>query len=234
MDIEEKSDAPMIRINKNGPFTIIGFVPLYKETIISDMFGVAQEWRTDFRFPDKQNRSLCRCGKTTKNPYCDGSHTSSGFDGTEKGDYSLYHDKAEKFEGADITLLDRKDICADARFCDQAGGTWKLVDQSSDPTSKKIALEETFQCPSGRLVMQDKKSGEDTEPALEKSISIVEDPGAEASGPLWVKGGIPIQSSEGVLYETRNRVTLCRCGNSENKPFCDGKHIVCKFNDGML
>jgi CDGSH-type Zn-finger protein len=26
------------------------------------------------------------------------------------------------------------------------------------------------------------------------------------------------------MYESRNRITLCRCGKSENKPYCDGSH----------
>jgi CDGSH-type Zn-finger protein len=47
-----------------------------------------------------------------------------------------------------------------------------------------------------------------------------------------VKGGVQIKSSDGFVYEPRNRVTLCRCGQSGNKPFCDGTHISMKFNDG--
>ena len=54
----------------------------------------------------------------------------------------------------------------------------------------------------------------------------------KVSGPLWVKGGVAIEASDGFAYETRNRVTLCRCGRSSNKPFCDGTHCKTKFNDG--
>jgi CDGSH-type Zn-finger protein len=43
-------------------------------------------------------------------------------------------------------------------------------------------------------------------------------------GPLWVSGGIPVARSDGQPFETRNRVTLCRCGLSGNKPLCDGTH----------
>jgi CDGSH-type Zn-finger protein len=39
-----------------------------------------------------------------------------------------------------------------------------------------------------------------------------------------VRGGITIESADGVPYEVRNRVTLCRCGRSDNKPFCDASH----------
>ncbi|UCF09264.1 MAG: CDGSH iron-sulfur domain-containing protein, partial [Thermoplasmata archaeon] len=44
-------------------------------------------------------------------------------------------------------------------------------------------------------------------------------------GPIWVRGRIPIESADGHIYEIRNRVTLCRCGWSSNKPFCDSSHL---------
>ncbi len=63
------------------------------------------------------------------------------------------------------------------------------------------------------------------EPSLEKSIAVINDPGVvDDVPPLWVRGGIPIYSADGKLYEIRNRVTLCRCGKSTNKPFCDSSH----------
>ena len=39
----------------------------------------------------------------------------------------------------------------------------------------------------------------------------------------------PIEGADGEAYEARNRVTLCRCGASNNKPFCDGKHVEINF-----
>ncbi|HUS98844.1 MAG TPA: CDGSH iron-sulfur domain-containing protein [Candidatus Thermoplasmatota archaeon] len=44
------------------------------------------------------------------------------------------------------------------------------------------------------------------------------------SGPIWIRGGIPIESANGSPYIKRNRITLCRCGKSKNKPFCDSSH----------
>ncbi len=72
------------------------------------------------------------------------------------------------------------------------------------------------------------------EPEFKPGISLVEDPFRKASGPLWVKGGIPVKSSKGFRYEVRNRVTLCRCGRSGNKPFCDGSHLPFKDGDGSV
>ena len=46
------------------------------------------------------------------------------------------------------------------------------------------------------------------------------------NGPLRVKGDMTIQDSEGGVYNLKGReaVSLCRCGHSNNKPFCDGSH----------
>ncbi len=55
-------------------------------------------------------------------------------------------------------------------------------------------------------------------------LALIEDPGIGVSGPIWVRGGVRIESAEGKIYEIRNRVTLCRCGKSKNKPFCDSAH----------
>jgi CDGSH-type Zn-finger protein len=63
------------------------------------------------------------------------------------------------------------------------------------------------------------------------SIGLIEDPEQQCSGPLWLQGGIPIVAADGFEYEVRNRVTLCRCGASKNKPFCDGTHATIKFRD---
>ena len=80
-------------------------------------------------------------------------------------------------------------------------------------------------CPSGRLVVYDNPSGEALEPEFEKSIVIIEYPPRDEHGPLWVRGGIPVEAADGQVYEIRNRMTLCRCGESCNKPFCDGSHV---------
>jgi CDGSH-type Zn-finger protein len=129
-------------------------------------------------------------------------------------------------------LTDVQELCAVARFCHRLGGTWKLTKNSDNPKSKEIAIQEACNCPSGRLVVWDKKTGKPIEPQIKPAISLIEDPAKKVSGPIWLKGFIPLESSDGTPYETRNRVTLCRCGKSSNKPFCDGCHISIGFNDG--
>jgi hypothetical protein len=87
-------------------------------------------------------------------------------------------------------------------------------------------------CPSGRLLAIDKGTGEPTpmEPSFSRQqIGLIEDPAEDCSGPLWVQGGVEIVDANGESYELRNRVTLCRCGQSLNKPFCDGAHTKSKW-----
>jgi CDGSH-type Zn-finger protein len=70
------------------------------------------------------------------------------------------------------------------------------------------------------------------EPSLAPSIGLVHDTAKKIGGPIWVRGGIPVVGADGKEYEVRNRVTLCRCGASGNKPFCDGSHASIEFQDG--
>ena len=86
------------------------------------------------------------------------------------------------------------------------------------------------QCPSGRLVARDNATGQAIEPALTPSLVLVEDPYEASSGPIFVRGGVEIIGADGVAWETRNRVTLCRCGQSKTKPFCDGTHSKVGFD----
>lgn len=44
------------------------------------------------------------------------------------------------------------------------------------------------------------------------------------NGPLIVNGDIELVDGEGKQLETKKTVALCRCGLSDNKPFCDGSH----------
>ena len=78
------------------------------------------------------------------------------------------------------------------------------------------------------------KEGKMIENKYGPSVSVLEDSGLKISGPLWVKGCIRVESCDGKSYEIRNRQTLCRCGNSDNKPFCDGTHASVRFKPKKL
>jgi CDGSH-type Zn-finger protein len=221
-----------IVVSKNGPYLVSGNVPLAKEIIITDNDGTPAEWEKGDPFPDQENYALCRCGGSKSKPYCDGTHARIGFNGTETASRKPYLDQAEEFEGPGLNMTDARDLCAGLQFCHRAGGVWGLVEETDDPKIRKIVTEVTGNCASGRLVACKKDSGKPIEPRLEQSIGIVEDPGKGVSGPISVKGGIPVEAADGTEYEVRNRVTLCRCGRSSNKPFCNGTHISIGFSDG--
>ena len=221
-----------IRIIKDGPYLVSGNIPFAKEKITEDEKGYLLKWEKIADFPDQETHSLCRCGESKNAPFCDGAHLKASCDLAETADKAPFRSKAEKIEGEDSILFDVPELCASGHFCTRAGGVWDLVRaRPADPEKNKIAIKEACDCPSGRLMMVDKKTGQEIEPEFEPSISVVEDGVAGVSGPIWVKGKIQIEGSDGTLYELRNRATLCRCGQSSNKPFCDGSHITVRFQD---
>lgn len=155
-----------------------------------------------------------------------------GFDGTETAGNEPYLRAAGEEDGPIVILTDEQRLCAFGRFCDVGGTVWRLVQEPREEAAE-LATREAMLCPSGRLVVWDRTSKEALEPELEPSIGVVEDPAEGVSGPLWVRGGIQVTGADGTEYEVRNRVTLCRCGASRNKPFCDGTHAATGFQDGL-
>jgi len=220
-----------LRITRDGPILVTGGLPLYREAIVADGEGNPLEWKKVEELEAGESYALCRCGASKNKPFCDGSHLSVGFDGSETARRVPYSEMAELYSGPGVDLTDAMELCAVARFCHRAGGTWQLVSESQDPEKKRIAIEEAGNCPSGRLVAWDKETGEAIEPDFEPSVSVTEDPLSGSSGPVWVKGGVRVESADGHVYERRNRVTLCRCGHSSNKPFCNGSHVRARFDD---
>ncbi|MBN2753987.1 MAG: CDGSH iron-sulfur domain-containing protein [Candidatus Goldbacteria bacterium] len=214
-----------IKVCKDGPYLVTGSVPLDKTVAEIGESDEPEFWIKKEDYKTGETYSLCRCGHTKTPPFCDGSHTAKKFNGKETAGFETFEELAKTYKGPDLDLKDAEVFCASARFCHPKGGTWHLTKKSNDPDSKKIAIEQACNCSAGRLVAYDKKTGKPIEPDFKPHISATEDPQVDASGPLWVKGGIPIESAEGKTYEIRNRVTLCRCGKSKNKPFCDGRHI---------
>ncbi len=220
----KKEYEKKIKVQKNGPYTISGGIPLMDAIIVPDAQGLSVRWRRGKQYPVKEEYDLCRCGHSKNKPFCDQTHSKIPFDGTETASREAFELQAEPLTiGPELELTDVIALCAEARFCDRAGGVWDNTRASDDPKARKIALQEVWNCPAGRLALRD-KAGKKLEPDFEPSIGLVIDPVAGVDGPIWVRGGIPIEAADSFVYEIRNRVTLCRCGKSTNKPFCNGKH----------
>ncbi len=223
-DTAQRASHYKVKVLKDGPYLVTGGVPLAEQIIGVDTDGECHGWQEGKKYPPQDTYAICRCGQSHHGPFCDGTHTKVHFDGTEVAVNTPYLEQANEVVGPGLRLTDAESLCANARFCHRAGGAWQLTEQSDDPRARQIAIEEASDCPSGRLVAWD-YDGQAIEPDLEPSIGLVVDTQAGKLGPMWVRGGIPIESADGELYETRNRVTLCRCGKSANKPFCDGSHL---------
>jgi CDGSH-type Zn-finger protein len=221
-DGDKTEKKPRIKVTKNGPYIVTGSVPLIKMVIDADEDGYPYQWREVEKYPQKKSYALCRCGGSKKKPYCDAEHTKNGFDGTETAGYAEFMENVKMYDGPELKLFDNKPFCVGSGFCTRDGNIWNLTTHSDTPEYREIAMQEAADCPSGRLVLWDKQ-GILIEPDFEPSIVVTEDQHG-VLGPIWVRGGIIIESVEGMEYEVRNRVTLCVCGGSDNKPFCDGDH----------
>ena len=219
-----------ITVTKDGPYLVEGAVPMARQSIVADAQGESRDWQEGESFESKESYALCRCGQSATKPYCDGSHVRVGFDGTETASHEPYDAQASEQVGPTLTLADAQPLCAYARFCDVAGQVWNLVEQEGTEAAAMTAREAGL-CPSGRLVVRDQQTNSDIEPEFTPSIGIVADPAEGLAGPIWVRGGITVVSSDGNAYEVRNRVTLCRCGASANKPFCDASHASVGFTE---
>lgn len=221
-------NKPGIKIIKNGPYFVTGSVPLKKVKIVAK--GNHHEYKTVWEYPLKQEYALCRCGQSGNPPYCDGSHLHNGFTGNETASRLPYAKRASILHGPDLDLMD-DGRCAYARFCHrEEGSVWELTRNSDDPEARAQAIIAACDCPTGRLVALDRE-GNPIELAFEPSIEILEDPEEGVSGPLFVKGNIALESADGTIYEIRNRMALCRCSKSDNKPFCDATHISIQFSE---
>jgi CDGSH-type Zn-finger protein len=223
-----------IVVSKDGPYVVSAGIPLTMEIIQPNAEGMSWDWKKAKTFKTSGEYKLCRCGHSKDKPFCDGSHATHHFDGKETATRQPYARQAETFDGATMLLSDAEDLCAFARFCDPGGKIWGLMDQTDDPEVRKLVVREAMHCPSGRLVLHDKKTRQEMEAPLKPSIGVVEDPALAVSGPLYIQGGIRVESHDGTPYEMRNRVTLCRCGASVNKPFCNGSHASIRFKDGLV
>ena len=220
-----------IKVAENGPYLVSGDIPLARQTIVTDAEGGSEAWREGEAVTHRESYALCRCGASQTKPFCDGSHLKIGFDGAETASRAAYRDQAQVLDGPVLQLADAEGLCAFGRFCDPHGQVWNQVAETDQPQIRERFVKQVNNCPAGRLVALDKATGRPVEHELPVSIGLVEDPAQQCSGPLWLRGGIPVTSADGFAYEVRNRVTLCRCGASQNKPFCDGSHAAIKFHD---
>lgn len=227
-----------IRVTKNGPYVVYGRIPLVRqEKIVADNpdpngFRDALTWQRTERLETEDIYALCRCGQSAQKPFCDGTHARIGFDGTETADPRPTRERREVLEGG-TGIVVRRDhsLCMHAAFC---GGNGEqipgMLRNAAEPDVRVHIVGRVEHCPSGSYTYARDLTGPDIEPDFEARVAVTAEEGTLA-GALWVTGGIRVERADGAPFEARNRVTLCRCGQSKNKPLCDGSHRKVGFKE---
>jgi len=168
--------------------------------------------------------SLCRCGESKGKPFCDGSHEVCGIDGEKESDRDPY--KWKDYRGKDITVHYNLGVCSHDGSCIRMQpGVFNINCRpwiTPDNGDVDKIIDTIRHCPSGALSYT--LHGEKHTDFFNNEIKIK----AARKGPLELRG-IILKDDQGSKPETLDHYTLCRCGKSKNKPFCDGKHLKHKF-----
>jgi CDGSH-type Zn-finger protein len=217
-----------IVIEKNASYRVEGSVPLVRKRQVVSEHGEPMTWVKEEVIETEETYWLCRCGGSSDKPFCDGSHRKDKYDGTETADTGSTAERQETYPGSTGIVIRRDySLCTSAGFCgNRLAGIEKIATQTEESIVRAQAIAMIERCPSGSLTYAFEDGGPDVEPDLPQQIAVTTEilDSGPVAGPLWVTGGIPIERSDGQPFETRNRVTLCNCGRSGNKPLCDGSH----------
>ena len=127
----------------------------------------------------------------------------------------------KEYSNKDITVVWKPDMCIHSKKCWQ--GLIQVFNPKNRPwinmdgaTTKRIK-DQVEQCPSGALSYIQKNE-------VEKNSSKIKVQCLE-NGPLMVKSDVEITHSNGEVEVRKKTTAFCRCGASNNKPFCDGAHV---------
>lgn len=202
---------------ENGPFHVLN---------LSDLVNSSGE-----SLETEDEMYLCRCGGSATKPYCDRSHETNGFNSKNP---DPDRDRQTKiYQGKAITIYDNRDICSHRGYCTGELPTvfrkeepW--IDPDGDTVEKIIAV--CDKCPSGALSYslngQERAQGQKREGKIRLSERHF-----GYHGPYDVTGNVRLQGAKDRDPESATKMTLCRCGHSKNKPFCDGEHYEHQFED---
>lgn len=142
--------------------------------------------------------------------------------------------KIYTYESDDIQVQYERIRCIHAEQCVQRlravfDATKRPWIQPANESADAIAETITY-CPTGALHYTRRDGGAAEPTPAENTVRV------EPDGPLYVRGDIDIVRDDGdstlLLHDTR--VALCRCGASQNKPFCDNSHKDMGFADPAI
>jgi CDGSH-type Zn-finger protein/truncated hemoglobin YjbI len=181
--------------------------------------------------------ALCRCGSSQIKPVCDGACATNGF--TDTKDPKRVRDRRDTYEGVQLTVYDNRGICQHSGFCTDRVNT---VFHTEGPfvTSSGGRMDEIIRavrdCPSGALSYAldgvEARAQVDWQGGREQAIEVSKD------GPYRITGALPLTDHRGERVEraegaSLEHYALCRCGHSQNKPFCSGMHWYVEFTDPL-
>jgi CDGSH-type Zn-finger protein/truncated hemoglobin YjbI/ferredoxin len=210
----EPDKDPRIEVLPDGPYRVTG--PVTIRNTDGTLLRSGGTWH------------LCRCGGSRNKPFCDATHGLKGFVGTETADHALIAERRDEYVSETVTVQDDRGRCAHFGQCsDRLPAVFRAHDEPFvDPTAAPdAAIAEVVRgCPSGALAVAPAGSSVPDEDRRPPSVTPITD------GPYRVRG-VVVVGADGREYEARERQTLCRCGHSRNKPFCDGSHWYAEFRD---
>ncbi len=232
----EMGNDPKILIRPNGPYKVHGDIPLVRKTQVVSEYGEPLTWKKGEMFETEDPYFLCRCGHSGHKPFCDASHRESDFDGTETADTGTTAERRVTYaEGTHIAVKCDGSLCSGSGFCgNRLTNVEQMVPHTDDTSVRALVIAMVERCPSGSLTYSIEAGEADVEPDLPRQIAATTEITSDGpiAGPLWVTGNIAIERADGQPIETRNRVTLCCCGHSKNKPLCDGAHRTLGVEEG--
>jgi CDGSH-type Zn-finger protein len=175
---------------------------------------------------------LCRCGGSADKPYCDKTHETNGFN--SQNEEKDLHNKTIEYKGKEITIFDNRNICSHRGYC---SGELPIVFTDGKPwiNPDGASVEEIIaicdKCPSGALsyALHGSKRNQGAKDEI-PTVRLAERHFGY-HGPYDVSGEIELDSPGSRSPESPVKTTLCRCGHSKNKPFCDGEHYNHQFED---
>jgi uncharacterized Fe-S cluster protein YjdI len=141
------------------------------------------------------------------------------------------HDETKKYSNGEVTIVWKPSKCLHSTLC------WKGLGSVFNPSKRpwinaqgsdtQSIIEQVKKCPSGALSYLMNDETETTKADQVDVDTIIE---VSLNGPLLVYGNIRVKDKDGNITRQANRVNaFCRCGNSSNKPYCDGTHRKVDF-----
>jgi CDGSH-type Zn-finger protein/uncharacterized Fe-S cluster protein YjdI len=141
----------------------------------------------------------------------------------------MSHSPLHRYPGKDVDVTWDQRLCIHIGECGRAKGDLFVAGRepwcSPDDASVAEVADVCERCPSGALVYEVKDGSVAEKPASLNTVNVT------YHGPLFVRGDLAIEGAPADMAGTRFRAALCRCGQSNNKPFCDNSHEAAGFKD---